>query len=324
MICWTAIVLPASINLTIGSTTLSDGAMGSWETRLGPKTCWNDSGQAYKKTTADPLQLRPNQSLLPQAVTFADHTFSSKSAFSSFASNMTQVLRNSDIFTNNSKDLWSWNQSPFSPTDSISYPPLSPSRLFPQSTPLDNKNSRRTKHNNTSQPSKSQNKQTPNIPERHRSKRTRNISPKRAQHLERNRIAANKCRLKKKREQEAIQRTMQDESAKQDALLAEINCLNEELWCLKNKMFQHAGCDDKIRFYLAGMTQNVLKRSPSTATDTNTSPPLSAVSYSGESLVPGDETRAETGDIELILRKPMPGDTYVDNLFDTFVDAGNA
>ncbi|KAJ9483194.1 hypothetical protein VN97_g10220 [Penicillium thymicola] len=89
--------------------------------------------------------------------------------------------------------------------------------------------------------------------------RFQNISPKRAKHLERNRIAANKCRERKKLEHKQIERRLSDETEKKDLLLAQLKCLREELWGLKNLIFQHARCDDhQVNAHLAKMTQTVL------------------------------------------------------------------
>ncbi|KAJ5981346.1 hypothetical protein N7522_013767 [Penicillium canescens] len=88
------------------------------------------------------------------------------------------------------------------------------------------------------------------------------VSPERARYLERNRIAANKCRLKKKQECEEIQRMLQKETAKRNALLAEVKKLKEETWRLKNGVFAHAKCGDhRINLQLTKMTQQLLEKS---------------------------------------------------------------
>ncbi|KAJ6034436.1 uncharacterized protein N7446_009186 [Penicillium canescens] len=88
------------------------------------------------------------------------------------------------------------------------------------------------------------------------------VSPERARYLERNRIAANKCRLKKKQEREEIQRMLQKETAKRNALLAEVKKLKEETWRLKNGVFAHAKCGDhRINLQLTKMTQQLLEKS---------------------------------------------------------------
>lgn len=85
------------------------------------------------------------------------------------------------------------------------------------------------------------------------------VSPERAKHLERNRIAANKCRERKKRENRQIERRLSDEVDKKEILLAQLHGLQDEVWELKNLIFQHAGCDDHhINRQLSQMTQSVL------------------------------------------------------------------
>lgn len=88
------------------------------------------------------------------------------------------------------------------------------------------------------------------------------ISPERARHLERNRVAANRCRLKKKKEHEQIQVVLENETARRDILLAEVDFLKEELWRLKNRVFEHANCDDHhISLQLSKMNQDLLDSS---------------------------------------------------------------
>ena len=57
--------------------------------------------------------------------------------------------------------------------------------------------------------------------------------PERTIIRERNRIAANKCRQKKKREHQQIERRLSDEIERKEVLLAQLNCLREEAWELK-------------------------------------------------------------------------------------------
>ena len=86
-----------------------------------------------------------------------------------------------------------------------------------------------------------------------------NLSPERAKHLERNRVAANKCRLKKKREHEQIQNTLNNETARHTSLVSELTTLREEIWYLKNQIFDHAKCNDqRINLQLSKMTTQIL------------------------------------------------------------------
>ena len=89
------------------------------------------------------------------------------------------------------------------------------------------------------------------------------ISPERARHLERNRVAANKCRLKRKEEQQQIESTLDIESEKREKLMAEVDFLREQLWILKNEIFTHTECGDgKInQQLLQNVTSNALQES---------------------------------------------------------------
>ncbi|KAJ5982259.1 hypothetical protein N7451_012359 [Penicillium sp. IBT 35674x] len=92
---------------------------------------------------------------------------------------------------------------------------------------------------------------------------TERISPERAKHLERNRIAANKCRLKKKREHQQIQSNLHREATRRDSLMADLNILRNDIWVLKNAVFEHASCNDqRINRQLATMSENLIGASP--------------------------------------------------------------
>lgn len=118
------------------------------------------------------------------------------------------------------------------------------------------------------------------------------VSPGRAKHLERNRIAANKCRQKKKKEHQKIQSCLHDETARHDSLMAELNDLREEIWKLKNTVFAHASCNDRhINRQLACMSENLTGSSPEQLHAQIPSPTFSSQSSSDASAV-------ETGAIE--------------------------
>ncbi|KAJ5370574.1 uncharacterized protein N7496_006666 [Penicillium cataractarum] len=150
------------------------------------------------------------------------------------------------------------------------------------------------------------------------------ISPARARHLERNRLAANKCRLKKKREHEQIQGVLQSETARRDILLAEVDVLREELWRLKNRVFAHANCDDQhISLQLSQMNQDLLnsssRRSSSSSFEDNLS---SGGSEEGAMGMDACTTFPEWGDFSSTL--PVYDQDrcggYFDELLDNFVD----
>lgn len=136
------------------------------------------------------------------------------------------------------------------------------------------------------------------------------VSPQRARHLERNRIAANKCRLKRKKEHDHIQSILDGESAKRECLLAEVTVLKEELWHLKNRIFEHATCHDQsIDAQLAIMSQNVLRGSPDLLECP--SPTFSMSTWSDHSVdAPNPDPDSVSG-------------PYLDDLFDDTIDTTN-
>ncbi|KAJ5244995.1 hypothetical protein N7489_005091 [Penicillium chrysogenum] len=168
---------------------------------------------------------------------------------------------------------------------------------------------------------------------------SRSVSPGRAKHLERNRMAANKCRERKKREHEQIEWRLTDETQKKDILLAQLNCLREEVWDLKNLMFQHAECQDqKINQQLARMTQTVLQN-PSNLDANNSGLPVSSSSsfsngtWSDESVAddanprPGaynnDWTGLPTIANDFALYESYEPNGLPDPIFGNFIDADN-
>lgn len=147
-----------------------------------------------------------------------------------------------------------------------------------------------------------------------------NVSPERAKHLERNRIAANKCRLKKKKEHLQIQSVLNNETAKRDTLLAEVDFLKEEIWHLKNRVFEHAKCDDQqINLQLVRMTQSVLEENPNALPCP--SPTFSVSTCSDGSLVVdgGMDTNGSVS-ATLPMEETPAYEGYSDGIFDSFVD----
>ncbi|KAJ5183277.1 hypothetical protein N7492_000893 [Penicillium capsulatum] len=141
-----------------------------------------------------------------------------------------------------------------------------------------------------------------------------NVSSDRARHLERNRLAANKCRLKKKKENEQMQSILNDETARRQILFAEVNVLKEELWHLKNEVFAHANCDDQsINAQLALMRESVLGVSASALECPS---PTFSVSTRSHSVAGIDSGIAED--------ESNIADYYsLEDLFDGFIDSAN-
>lgn len=85
------------------------------------------------------------------------------------------------------------------------------------------------------------------------------VSTERARQLEKNRVAANKCRMKRKKEHHQIQNTLDFEFGKHQKLKSEVDVLREQIWNLKNEAFIHSQCGDgQFNHQLQHMTHNAL------------------------------------------------------------------
>lgn len=158
------------------------------------------------------------------------------------------------------------------------------------------------------------------------------VSPERAKHLERNRVAANKCRERKKREHKQIERRLSDETEKKEILLAQLNVLREEVWGLKNIIFQHAECEDhRINNQLAQMTQTALAgpvpdmvMSASPTSPTSPTQTWSDESVAGDHMNLTDPVASDPADWPLLPPKEMVFDpALTDSMFDNFIDPDN-
>ncbi|KAJ5764310.1 Rho GTPase activation protein [Penicillium manginii] len=81
---------------------------------------------------------------------------------------------------------------------------------------------------------------------------------KRAKFLERNRLAASKCRQKKKEHTQRLEFRFKEQSEKKDGLVSEIARLRSDLLHLKNEVLKHAQCgDEPIKLHLAHMVKKI-------------------------------------------------------------------
>ncbi|EPS32432.1 hypothetical protein PDE_07392 [Penicillium oxalicum 114-2] len=86
----------------------------------------------------------------------------------------------------------------------------------------------------------------------------RDGSDKRAKFLERNRLAASKCRQKKKEHTQQLEQRYKEQSEKKEMLVAEIARLRSEILSLKNEVLKHAQCgDEPIKLHLAQMVKKI-------------------------------------------------------------------
>ncbi|KAJ5090670.1 hypothetical protein N7532_009354 [Penicillium argentinense] len=149
------------------------------------------------------------------------------------------------------------------------------------------------------------------------------LTPDRAKHLERNRIAANKCRQKKKREHQQVQNTLHDETARHDSLVAEVNNLREEIWQLKNSIFAHATCNDQhINQQLAKMAENALSTSVSPEQRRLSSPAYSSQSFSDGSAENGLEMELKPEPLPDVSGSFLTDPALFDGAYDGVSDFG--
>ncbi|KAJ5492139.1 Rho GTPase activation protein [Penicillium expansum] len=81
---------------------------------------------------------------------------------------------------------------------------------------------------------------------------------KRAKFLERNRLAASKCRQKKKEHTQLLEFNFKEQSEKKEKLIGEIARLRSEILGLKNEVLKHAQCgDEPIKLHLAQMVKKI-------------------------------------------------------------------
>jgi hypothetical protein len=81
---------------------------------------------------------------------------------------------------------------------------------------------------------------------------------KREKFLERNRLAASKCRQKKKAHTMLLETRYREQSDRKDGLVAEIARLRSEILGLKNEVLKHAQCgDEPIKLHLAQMVKKI-------------------------------------------------------------------
>ena len=88
---------------------------------------------------------------------------------------------------------------------------------------------------------------------------------KREKFLERNRLAASKCRQKKKEHTQQLEARYKEQSDKKEQLIMEISRLRSEILGLKNEVLRHAQCgDEPIKLHLAQMVKNITYNDTST------------------------------------------------------------
>lgn len=135
---------------------------------------------------------------------------------------------------------------------------------------------------------------------------------KREKFLERNRLAASKCRQKKKEHTMMLETRYKEQSQKKEELVAEIARLRSEILGLKNEVLKHAQCgDEPIKLHLAQMVKKITYNDsseghdptdPADVTDSTTSPSIhGAMSFGFDDPLQLDSRQAV--DLEQQLRR---------------------
>ncbi|KAL1986494.1 hypothetical protein VTN96DRAFT_6253 [Rasamsonia emersonii] len=112
---------------------------------------------------------------------------------------------------------------------------------------------------------------------------------KREKFLERNRLAASKCRQKKKEHTMMLETRYKEQSDKKEELVAEIARLRSEILGLKNEVLKHAQCgDEPIKLHLAQMVKKITYNDTAEIRDptTDITDPAAAAAAAAVAAVP--------------------------------------
>ncbi|GLA64619.1 hypothetical protein AtubIFM55763_008225 [Aspergillus tubingensis] len=105
---------------------------------------------------------------------------------------------------------------------------------------------------------------------------------KREKFLERNRLAASKCRQKKKQQTESLRSQFRELSQRREDLTRHIDALRSEILVFKNYLLEHAQCNDEaIQLHLSTMVKNITQQDSLGTSDLK--PDLNALTPSSSS-----------------------------------------
>ena len=127
----------------------------------------------------------------------------------------------------------------------------------------------------------------------------------REQFLKRNRLAAKRCRRKKKTQTQYFETRFREEAQKKKQLEGDITALRGEILDLKDEILKYALCDDgRVGQYLAHMMQQITQGNTAGTSSLSVSESLSALSSVSASLVRVTSPTATAAGLsdELLLR----------------------
>ncbi|KAJ5632412.1 hypothetical protein N7490_008751 [Penicillium lividum] len=121
---------------------------------------------------------------------------------------------------------------------------------------------------------------------------------------------------KKKAQHQEIEKILSNETAKHEHLLSVVHSLRDEVWQLKNTIFDHARCDDpQINLQLAIITEQAAQNNP--APFQCPSPTFSVSTCSDNSS--GRESSAHEA-VPATMSAKTSYDEYPDTIFETFIE----
>ncbi|KAF9732803.1 hypothetical protein PMIN06_010132 [Paraphaeosphaeria minitans] len=131
------------------------------------------------------------------------------------------------------------------------------------------------------------------------------VSSARQSHLEKNRVAAHKCRQRKKEYVNGLEARARDFSSKNKALKENVAMLREEVLSLKNEVLRHAGCGFwAVDEYLARCAGDLLGVDAPGMSDQRSNRPKPSPMTSSSSLQPDHVHRRSSGSILSVVSSP--------------------
>lgn len=135
------------------------------------------------------------------------------------------------------------------------------------------------------------------------------VSSARQSHLEKNRVAAHKCRQRKKEYINGLEARARDFSSKNKALKENVAMLREEVLSLKNEVLRHAGCGFwAVDEYLARCAGDLLGVDAPGMGGQNQSGTKDSPMTTSSSLQPDDVLRRSSGSGSILSAVSSPDD----------------
>lgn len=145
-------------------------------------------------------------------------------------------------------------------------------------------------------------------------------SQKRSKFLKRNRIAASKCRQKKKVWMRELEETTRDLEIEHNALHVQYTDLMGELTTIKNQLMDHASCNDaNINQWLDNEAKKYVQRIAAQSAQTGQAPPVSPQNVPGKFR----NTHRCSSSVATSIPQSVESEIIYDHAPDDFIDARN-